>query len=50
MDKTLADYIARTMKRLENEKQPSTEPEKYLVYPEPQSLDSDEKIKPYGQH
>jgi len=63
MDKTLADYITRTMARLESEKQQTihnnrnvwNDPELasqdvYNVYPEKQSDDSDEKINPYGQH
>ncbi len=52
MDKTLKDYIDRTQKRLEEERQkPITpNPNQYPVYPEKQSEDSDEKINPYGQH
>ena len=63
MDKTLADYITRTLARLESEKQQTVnnnrnvwnDPELanqdvYNVYPEKQSDDSDEKINPYGQH
>ena len=57
MDKTLADYITRTMARLEAENQQKVqkdlEPQNqdvYNVYPEPQNRESDEKINPYGQH
>ena len=63
MDKTLADYIIRTMARMEAEKQQKVhnnrnvwnDPELakqdiYNIYPEPKSKDSDEKINPYGQH
>jgi hypothetical protein len=52
MDKTLKDYIERTQKRMEEDKsQPVTpNPNQYIVSPEKQSEDSDEKINPYGQH
>jgi hypothetical protein len=63
MDKTLADYITRTMAQLENENRQkvhnnrnvwndteSASQDIYNVYPELQSQDSDEKINPYGQH
>ena len=63
MDKTLADYIARNMAKMEKENQQRVhnnrnvwnDPELasqdvYNVYPEKQSEDSDEKINPYGQH
>ena len=60
MDKILGDYITRTMARLETEKQkvwhnrnvwndPELAKQDYLVYPEPQSIDSDEKINPYSK-
>lgn len=60
MDKTLADYITRTMARLETEKQkvwnnrnvwndPTLAEQDYLVYPEKQSPDSDENINPYSR-
>lgn len=51
MDKTLADYITRTMARLEAEKQQTEQPSKdnqYLVYPE-QKEDSDHKVNPFSQ-
>ena len=52
MDKILKDYIERTQKRMEEDKsQPVTpNPNQYIVSPEKQSEDSDEKINPYGQH
>ncbi len=60
MDKTLADYIARTMARLETEQQKiqnnkniqndsKLAEQDYLVYPEKQNIDSDEKINPYSR-
>ena len=52
MDKTLADYITRTMARLEAEKQKVEKPvnneNQYLVYPE-QPKDSDHKVNPFSQ-
>lgn len=57
MDKTLADYITRSMARLAKENQEqikknseSTNQDIYNVYPEKQTEDSDEKINPHGQH
>lgn len=62
MDKTLADYIKRIYQSQDRERQRIAEkrnvwndPELasqdiYNVYPEKQSIDSDEKINPYGQH
>ncbi len=51
MDKTLKDYIERTMKRLEQEKNPLAidEENNYLVYPEKRGEDSDEKINPFSK-
>jgi hypothetical protein len=57
MDKTLADYIKRIQDSQNREKKviakeqtvsplPETE---YLVYPESQSIDSDEKINPFSK-
>lgn len=49
MDKTLADYIKRTMDRLEENKQPvQPEPEQYLVYPEEDGYDRPRN--PYSNH
>jgi hypothetical protein len=62
MDKTLKDYIARTLSRLESEQQKVhnnrnvwndpklANQDVYNVYPESQSINSDEKINSYGQH
>ena len=63
MDKTLADYITRTMARLESEKQQRVHNNRnvwndpalasqdvYNVYPEKKNTDSDEKTNLYGQH
>ena len=52
MDKTLKEYIDRTIKRIQEEKNKPVEPNpnQYIVYLEKQSEDSDEKINPYGQH
>lgn len=49
MDKTLADYIARAMAKLELEKQNhnKNEENKYLVYPEEDG--QDRPINPYSQ-
>lgn len=49
MDKTLADYIKRIT---EEEEKRSTEsvPSQYQVFPESETIDSDEKINPYSQH
>lgn len=51
MDLTLADYIKRTMARLENEKKPANtvDEDQYLVYPERRSEESDEKINPFSK-
>lgn len=48
-DKFLSDYIKRAQEQLDKENK-KPEPEQYKVYPEPQSVDSDEKINPYSQH
>jgi hypothetical protein len=55
MDKTLADYISRTMAKLEAEKQvpkpvePQANPDNYQVWPEQQEGDdSDHKRNPYS--
>jgi hypothetical protein len=62
MDKTLSDYIKRIQNSHEREKQrvvenrnvwndPSlTKQDTYYISPEPESIDSDEKINPYSQH
>ena len=59
MDKTLADYIKRIQNidkhRIAENRNVWNDPELtkqdiYYVNPEPQSIDSDEKINPYGQH
>lgn len=47
MDKTLADYIARTMAKLESEKQQPTEENQYPVYPEDDGTDRPQN--PYSQ-
>ena len=49
MDKTLADYIARTMAKLESEKQKPVEnnENQYLVYPEDDG--TDRPVNPYSQ-
>lgn len=62
MDKTLADYIIRTMARMEAENQQKIHNNRniwndselasqdvYNVYPEKQNVDSDEKINPFSQ-
>lgn len=51
MDKTLKEYIDRTMKKMEEERlQPvSQNPNQYLIYPEKKE-DDDLPINPYGQH
>jgi hypothetical protein len=55
MDKTLADYITRTMAKIESEKQvpktvePQVNPDNYEVWPEKQEGDdSDHKRNPYS--
>lgn len=63
MDKTLADYIKRITKAQQDEERQKiavnrnvwNDPElakhdQYQVYPESESVDSDEKINPYSQH
>ena len=59
MDKTLADYIKRIQnldnQRIAENRNVWNDPELakqdiYYVKPEPQSIDSDEKINPYSQH
>lgn len=49
MDKTLADYINRTMQKLEEQKEVRTiiEESQYLVYPEDDGTDN--KKNPYSQ-
>lgn len=50
MDKTLADYINRVTKKLEEEKplkEPQENPNDYKVYPEEQG-DADHKRNPYS--
>ena len=49
MDKTLADYIKRITEE-ENKRLSEPATDQYQVYPEPESIDSDEKINPYSQH
>lgn len=51
MDKTLKDYINRTRRKLEEDKdKPMTpNPNQYLVYPK-QEKEEDKPINPYGQH
>jgi hypothetical protein len=55
MDKTLKDYITRTMAKLESEKQvpklvePQVNPNNYEVWPEqPEGDNSDHKRNPYS--
>lgn len=53
MDKTLADYITRTMAKIELEKQtrlaePVKNPDQYLVYPEI-AEGADHKVNPFSQ-
>ena len=59
MDKTLADYIKRIQdsdkQRIAENRNVWNKPELakqdvYYVNPEPNSINSDEKINPYGQH
>ena len=59
MDKTLSDYIKRIQdlnkQRIAENRNVWNDPELakqdvYYVNPEPQSVDSDEKINPYSQH
>jgi hypothetical protein len=63
MDKTLADYIRRVTKAQQDEDKQRiavnrnvwndpvlAKQDQYQVYPEPESIDSDEKINPYSQH
>ena len=53
MDKTLADYINRIANLEKQLKSPQEEtiPKEndHLVYPEPNSIDSDEKRNPYSK-
>ena len=46
-DKTLADYIKRTLEKQEKENQ-QPQPEQYVVNPEDDGSDS--KQNPYSQH
>lgn len=51
-DITLANYITRTMAKLESEKNqysPNKEDNRYLVYPEKRGEESDEKINPFSE-
>jgi hypothetical protein len=50
MDKILNAHVIRSMVKLEANKQQTfdNEENQYLIYPEPQSIDSDEKINPYS--
>ena len=59
MDKTLADYIKRIQDsdkhRIAENRNVWNDPELakqdiYYIKPEPQSVNSDEKINPYSQH
>lgn len=59
MDKTLGDYIKRVTdlekQRVAENRNVWNDPtlakqDIYYVNPEPQSIDSDEKINPHGQH
>jgi hypothetical protein len=63
MDKTLADYIRRVTKAQQDEDKQRVavnrnvwndpvlaKQDQYQVYPEPESVNSDEKINPYSQH
>lgn len=49
MDKTLADYIKRITEE-ERKRVTDPVPSQYQIFPESQSVDSDEKINPYSQH
>ena len=51
MDKTLKEYIDRTMKRIvENNKKPmAPNPNQYPILPE-QKNEEDKPLNPYGQH
>jgi hypothetical protein len=50
MERTLADYIKRIQsKESFPPAQENKDSNQYLVYPEKQSQDSDEKINPYSQ-
>jgi hypothetical protein len=51
MDKTLKEYIDRTMKKIEEERLRPVEPNpnQYLIYPE-QKDEEDRPLNPYGQH
>lgn len=51
-DVILADYINRTISKLNSEKtqySPKEEDNQYIVYPEKRSEDSDEKINPFSK-
>jgi hypothetical protein len=63
MDKTLADYIRRVTKAQQDEDKQRVavnrnvwndpvlaKQDQYQVYPESESVNSDEKINPYSQH
>jgi hypothetical protein len=62
MDKTLADYIRRVTKAQRDEEKQRiavnrnvwndpilAKQDQYQVYPDPKTIDSDEKINPYSQ-
>lgn len=51
MDKTLKDYIERTQKRIEDDRQQPLEsnPNQYTVYPEKKE-EEDKPLNPYSQH
>jgi len=53
MDKTLADYIKRIANLEEqlksSQQENKSEENDHLVYPEPNSIDSDEKRNPYSK-
>jgi hypothetical protein len=49
MDKTLADYIKRITEE-ENKRTSESNTNQYQIFPEPETVDSDEKINPYSQH
>ena len=48
-DKTLADYIKRTLEKQEKENQ-QPQLEQYKVYPEDDNTDSKSNNNPYSQH
>jgi hypothetical protein len=59
MDKTLSDYIKRITvderQRVVNNRNVWNDPalakqDQYQIHPQPESIDSDEKLNPYSQH